>query len=229
MGLLQAQHRGQRCPRGCRSTHELSRTQIEESVRSMVMRYGSRLWKLRVLQAEVKINIRLTPTTTAIPIRLFLTNESGYYLDISLYKEVRDSSTGNVSSHGRWQQTEPHHDHPKPHPSPSAGSCAQERAAASCGKAAGLFLQPPALCSDLLCVPPLCVPPPTLCPSLQIMFQSYGDKQGPQHGMLINTPYVTKDLLQAKRFQAQSLGTTYVYDFPEMIRQVGLVKQRGSK
>lgn len=40
--------------------------------------------------------------------------------------------------------------------------------------------------------------------------------------MLINTPYVTKDLLQAKRFQAQTLGTTYVYDFPEMFRQVGL-------
>lgn len=54
----------------------------------------------------------------------------------------------------------------------------------------------------------------------QIMFQSYGDKQGPVHGMLINTPYVTKDLLQAKRFQAQTLGTTYVYDFPEMFRQV---------
>ncbi|KAJ7416155.1 hypothetical protein WISP_73874 [Willisornis vidua] len=130
-------------------------SKIEESVRSMVMRYGSRLWKLRVLQAEVKINIRLTPTATAIPIRLFLTNESGYYLDISLYKEVRDPSSGNI------------------------------------------------------------------------MFQSYGDKQGPQHGMLINTPYVTKDLLQAKRFQAQSLGTTYVYDFPEMIRQA-LFKLWGS-
>ncbi|KAG7480864.1 hypothetical protein MATL_G00060810 [Megalops atlanticus] len=122
-------------------------SKIEESVRSMVMRYGSRLWKLRVLQAELKINIRLTPTGLAIPIRLFLTNESGYYLDISLYKEVTDPSSG------------------------------------------------------------------------QIMFQSYGDKQGPLHGMLINTPYVTKDLLQSKRFQAQSLGTTYVYDFPEMFRQ----------
>lgn len=120
---------------------------IEESVRSMVMRYGSRLWKLRVLQAELKINIRLTTTGDVIPIRLFLTNESGYYLDISLYKEVNDPSSG------------------------------------------------------------------------QIMFQSYGDKQGPLNGMLINTPYVTKDLLQAKRFQAQSLGTTYVYDFPEMFRQ----------
>ncbi|NXJ91407.1 ACACB carboxylase, partial [Corythaixoides concolor] len=73
-------------------------SKIEESVRSMVMRYGSRLWKLRVLQAEVKINIRLTPTATAIPIRLFLTNESGYYLDISLYKEVRDPGTGSVSN-----------------------------------------------------------------------------------------------------------------------------------
>uniref|UniRef100_A0A8C6ZBV2 Acetyl-CoA carboxylase beta n=1 Tax=Nothoprocta perdicaria TaxID=30464 RepID=A0A8C6ZBV2_NOTPE len=130
-------------------------SKIEESVRSMVMRYGSRLWKLRVLQAEVKINIRLTPTAAAIPIRLFITNESGYYLDISLYKEVRDLGTGSI------------------------------------------------------------------------MFQSYGDKQGPQHGMLINTPYVTKDLLQAKRFQAQSLGTTYVYDFPEMIRQA-LFKLWGS-
>ncbi|NWT18465.1 ACAC carboxylase, partial [Vireo altiloquus] len=122
-------------------------SKIEESVRSMVMRYGSRLWKLRVLQAEVKINIRLTPTGKAIPIRLFLTNESGYYLDISLYKEVTDSRTG------------------------------------------------------------------------QIMFQAYGDKQGPLHGMLINTPYVTKDLLQSKRFQAQTLGTSYVYDIPEMFRQ----------
>uniref|UniRef100_A0A4W3JW73 acetyl-CoA carboxylase n=1 Tax=Callorhinchus milii TaxID=7868 RepID=A0A4W3JW73_CALMI len=59
-------------------------SKIETSVRSMVMRYGSRLWKLRVLQAELKINIRLTPTGKAIPIRLFLANESGYYLDISL-------------------------------------------------------------------------------------------------------------------------------------------------
>ncbi|XP_037633326.1 acetyl-CoA carboxylase isoform X2 [Sebastes umbrosus] len=122
-------------------------SKIEESVRSMVMRYGSRLWKLRVLQAELKINIRLTPTGNAIPVRLFLTNESGYYLDISLYKEVTNPCSG------------------------------------------------------------------------QIMFHSYGDKPGPLHGMLINTPYVTKDLLQAKRFQAQTLGTTYVYDFPEMFRQ----------
>lgn len=52
------------------------------------------------------------------------------------------------------------------------------------------------------------------------MFQGYGTKQGPLHGLLISTPYMTKDHLQLKRFQAQSNGTTYVYDFPEMFRQV---------
>jgi len=54
-----------------------------------------------------------------------------------------------------------------------------------------------------------------------VKFQAYGSKQGLLHNLLLSTPYVTKDHLQLKRFQAQSLGTTYVYDFPEMMRQVG--------
>lgn len=32
--------------------------QLDKTVRSMVMRYGNRIWKLRVLQAELKMNIR---------------------------------------------------------------------------------------------------------------------------------------------------------------------------
>nr|XP_039264326.1 acetyl-CoA carboxylase-like isoform X1 [Styela clava] len=122
-------------------------TKIEENVRSMVMRYGSRLWKLRVLQAEIKINIRMNEDSEPFPVRLFLTNESGYFLDISLYREVTNPTTG------------------------------------------------------------------------QTIFQAYGHKPGPLHGMLTSTPYLTKDLLQAKRFKAQTMGTTYVYDFPEMFRQ----------
>nr|XP_004227021.2 LOW QUALITY PROTEIN: acetyl-CoA carboxylase-like [Ciona intestinalis] len=121
---------------------------VEESIRSMVLRYGSRLWKLRVLQAEIKVNIRLKDDGEPQPFRIFLTKESGYYLDISLYKEVTNPVTG------------------------------------------------------------------------QTMFQAYNiNKPGPLHSMLTSTPYVTKDLLQAKRFKAQEMGTTYVYDFPEMIRQ----------
>jgi acetyl-CoA carboxylase/biotin carboxylase 1 len=40
------------------------------------------------------------------------------------------------------------------------------------------------------------------------------------HGLPISTPYVTKDYLQQKRFQAQNVGTTYVYDIPDMFRQM---------
>uniref|UniRef100_H2YM68 Uncharacterized protein n=1 Tax=Ciona savignyi TaxID=51511 RepID=H2YM68_CIOSA len=118
---------------------------VEESIRSMVLRYGSRLWKLRVLQSEIKVNIRLKEDAEPQPFRIFLTKESGYYLDISLYKEVTNPITGQVTYNS--------------------------------------------------------------------------NKPGPLHSMLTSTPYVTKDLLQAKRFKAQEMGTTYVYDFPEMLRQ----------
>ncbi|XP_069684928.1 acetyl-CoA carboxylase isoform X2 [Periplaneta americana] len=121
---------------------------IEESVTSMVMRYGPRLWKLRVLQAELKMTIRQSPNSKTSIVRLCLANDSGYSLDICLYKEVTDPKTGVIK------------------------------------------------------------------------FEAYGSKQGPMHGLPISTPYVTKDYLQQKRFQAQSVGTTYVYDIPDMFRQM---------
>ncbi|VEN41740.1 unnamed protein product [Callosobruchus maculatus] len=123
-------------------------TKIEEAVTSMVMRYGPRLWKLRVLQAEIKLVIRATPSSETTPLRLCIANDSGYYLDINLYTEIEDPETGIIK------------------------------------------------------------------------FQAYGDKQGPLHGLPISTPYIPKDFLQQKRFQAQSSGTTYVYDFPDMFRQM---------
>ncbi|XP_054291063.1 acetyl-CoA carboxylase-like isoform X2 [Macrosteles quadrilineatus] len=123
-------------------------SKIEESVTSMVMRYGPRLWKLRVLQAELRMTIRPSPNAKTSNVRLCLANDSGYYLDISLYKEVTDPKTG------------------------------------------------------------------------VIRLESMGAKQGSMHGMPVSTPYLTKDYLQQKRFQAQSQGTTYVYDLPDMFRQV---------
>ncbi|XP_068249206.1 acetyl-CoA carboxylase isoform X1 [Palaemon carinicauda] len=122
-------------------------SKIEDSIRSIVNRYGRRLWSLRVLQAEIKMTIRQTPQAKTLPIRLTLSNESGYYLDMHLYREVTDKLTG------------------------------------------------------------------------QIKFEGFGARQGPLHGLPISTPYMTKDYLQLKRFQAQTNGTTYVYDFPEMFRQ----------
>lgn len=122
---------------------------IAENVRLMVLRYGPRLWKLRVLHAEVKMSIRLPGSGgKCVPVRLFLANDSGYFLDIYVYKEVIDPHMGIMR------------------------------------------------------------------------FESWpGTKQGTFHGLPISAPYVTKDYLQHKRFQAQSNGTTYVYDFPDMFKQ----------
>ncbi|RZF37309.1 hypothetical protein LSTR_LSTR005641 [Laodelphax striatellus] len=126
----------------------LGKAKIEESVTNMVLRYGPRLWKLRVLQAELRMTIRQAPNGKTSNIRLCLANDSGYYLDLCLYKEVVDPKTGVIK------------------------------------------------------------------------LESYGPKVGPMHGLPVSTPYVTKDYLQQKRFQAQNIGTTYVYDFPDMFRQM---------
>ncbi len=57
---------------------------------------GIRLWKLRILQAELKMKIRLTPDSEPMPFRVFMTYESGYHLDISLYREVTNQATGQT-------------------------------------------------------------------------------------------------------------------------------------
>ncbi|XP_015588836.1 acetyl-CoA carboxylase isoform X3 [Cephus cinctus] len=128
---------------------------IEESVTSMVLRYGPRLWKLRVRQAEIKMTIRPAPGKPTSYVRLCIANDSGYSIDLHLYTEATDPKTGVI----RFE---------------SYGSSASS---------------------------PL------------------GYRPGPMHGLPISTPYLTKDYLQAKRFQAQSAGSTYVYDLPDMFRQ----------
>lgn len=62
-----------------------------------MLRYGPRLWKLRVLHAELRMTIRVSPNSKTSNIRLCVSNDSGYYLDICLYKEVVDPKTGIVS------------------------------------------------------------------------------------------------------------------------------------
>ncbi|XP_044017806.1 acetyl-CoA carboxylase isoform X2 [Aphidius gifuensis] len=127
---------------------------IEESVTSMVLRYGPRLWKLRVRTAEIKMTIRTSPGKSTHNVRLCIANDSGYSIDLHLYTEVIDPKTGII------------------------------RFESYCGGGT-----------------------------------TTSSRIGPMHGLPILTPYLTKDYLQAKRFQAQSAGTTYVYDLPDMFRQ----------
>ncbi len=57
------------------------------------------------------------------------------------------------------------------------------------------------------------------------MFRSYDEKSvGPFHRQKVNTPYPSKDHLQQKRYVAQSMDTTYIYDFVEMFKQVYYAK-----
>jgi acetyl-CoA carboxylase / biotin carboxylase 1 len=47
------------------------------------------------------------------------------------------------------------------------------------------------------------------------ILKSIGDK-GPLHLQPVHSAYPTKESLQPKRYQAHLIGTTYVYDFPEL-------------
>lgn len=47
------------------------------------------------------------------------------------------------------------------------------------------------------------------------ILKSIGEK-GPLHLQPVNNPYSTKESLQPKRYQAHLIGTTYVYDFPDL-------------
>ena len=50
------------------------------------------------------------------------------------------------------------------------------------------------------------------------VLKSIGE-QGQFHLQPVNFPYSTKESLQPRRYQAHIIGTTYVYDFPDLFRQ----------
>lgn len=51
------------------------------------------------------------------------------------------------------------------------------------------------------------------------ILKSMGREPGPMHLQSLSTPYPTKEWLQPRRYKAHLMGTTYVYDFPELFRQ----------
>ncbi|KAI7872973.1 acetyl-CoA carboxylase [Spinellus fusiger] len=51
------------------------------------------------------------------------------------------------------------------------------------------------------------------------VLKSVGKIPGSMHMQSLSTPYPTKEWLQPRRYKAHLMGTTYVYDFPELFRQ----------
>uniref|UniRef100_A0A0R3X0R7 Acetyl-CoA carboxylase n=1 Tax=Hydatigena taeniaeformis TaxID=6205 RepID=A0A0R3X0R7_HYDTA len=70
--------------------------QLQSTVKSTILRYATRLIKLRVKQAELKLLIRRSKNGPRIPIRLIISNEQGYSLVFELYHEVPNPCTGAI-------------------------------------------------------------------------------------------------------------------------------------
>uniref|UniRef100_A0A183SYC7 Ras-GEF domain-containing protein n=1 Tax=Schistocephalus solidus TaxID=70667 RepID=A0A183SYC7_SCHSO len=70
--------------------------QLQLTVRRTIVRYATRLVKLRVNHAELKMVVRLRKNGPRIPIRLFIANEQGYSLKLEVYREAPNLVTGAV-------------------------------------------------------------------------------------------------------------------------------------
>lgn len=125
---------------------DLHPDEVEAALGGFLERFGRRLWRLRVTGCEVRIVCTDSASGLAFPLRVIISNVSGFVVKIELYSEVKDSS-------GRW------------------------------------------------------------------IFKSFGPT-GSMHLRPITTPYPTKEWLQPKRYKAHLMGTTYLYDFPDLFRQV---------
>ncbi|KAK4475691.1 hypothetical protein MN116_000638, partial [Schistosoma mekongi] len=69
-------------------------SRLKSTIRTTVMRYARRFLRLRVSQAELKLNIRFHASDPVVPIRVMLRDEHGYDLGLDVYREVLDPITG---------------------------------------------------------------------------------------------------------------------------------------
>ena len=56
------------------------------------------MWKLRVLQAELKMKLRETAESPEQSFRFFVNTESGYSIDTNIYTAVEDPNSGTGRS-----------------------------------------------------------------------------------------------------------------------------------
>merc|ERR1719245_1599925 len=68
---------------------------IAEDVRDkIIVRYGHRLMKLKVKNAEIRMAVRHPSQSKSSILRLFISNDAGYLITMHIYKEVTDPVTG---------------------------------------------------------------------------------------------------------------------------------------
>ena len=68
--------------------------EVEEALAGFLDRFGRRAWRLRVTGAEIRIVCTHKTTGDPVPMRVIITNTSGYIAQVELYEE-RKSDKGN--------------------------------------------------------------------------------------------------------------------------------------
>ncbi|PHH66182.1 hypothetical protein CDD81_245 [Ophiocordyceps australis] len=74
---------------------QLDPQQVEQSLQGFLDRFGARGWRLRVSQVEIRIICTDPLTSTPYPLRVVVTNTSGYIVDVDMYAERK-------SDKGEW-------------------------------------------------------------------------------------------------------------------------------
>ncbi|KAK3720002.1 acetyl-coenzyme-A carboxylase [Vermiconidia calcicola] len=72
----------------------LETQEVQEALAGFLDRFGRRAWRLRVTGAEIRIVCQDKLTGTPIPVRVIITNTSGYIAEVELYEE-RKSDKGH--------------------------------------------------------------------------------------------------------------------------------------
>lgn len=69
--------------------------EVEDALGAFLERFGRRAWRLRVTGAEIRIICTNPQTGEPYPLRVVITNTSGYIIDVELYEEKK-------SERGEW-------------------------------------------------------------------------------------------------------------------------------
>lgn len=74
-------------------------SEVEEAIGGFLDRFGRRLWRLRVTGAEIRIIVTDPNTGVPYPLRVIITNTSGYVINVDMYSERKSEKAGKWVFH----------------------------------------------------------------------------------------------------------------------------------
>ncbi|KAF2200676.1 hypothetical protein GQ43DRAFT_481383 [Delitschia confertaspora ATCC 74209] len=78
---------------------DLNPSEVEEAIAGFLDRFGRRLWRLRVTGAEIRIIVTDPQTGLPYPLRVVITNTSGYVINVEMYAERKSEKAGKWILH----------------------------------------------------------------------------------------------------------------------------------